>query len=141
VRRIALAVAAGVLAQAALLAVVRGMLHHHPSAPVIAFRVVSVGAVGGFVAATAAGRAPLRTATAAGGLAGLGAGVRFWWLVFHGDTVGVFHHLHYVLVTASALADLRTAAPRLVVASVALAVAVAFTAGGTIGGYAAARRP
>jgi len=141
VRRIALAVVVGVLAQAALLAVVSGMPHHHPSTATLAFRVVTVGGVGGFVAATVAGRAPFRTATATGSLAGAGVGASFWWLLFYGDTTGVFHHLHYALATTTALVDPLVAAPRVLAASVALAVAVAFAAGGLVGGYAADRRP
>ncbi|MCG1002710.1 MULTISPECIES: hypothetical protein [Halobacterium] len=140
-RRIALALAAGVLAQAALLAVVSGMPHHHPTAGTLAFRVASVGVVGGFVAATAAGRAPLRAGAATGSVAGLGVGAGFWWLVFHGDTVGVFHHLHYALVTTPALVDLIAGAPRLGVAGVSLVVAFAFAASGALGGYAVSRRP
>lgn len=140
-RRIALAVVAGLLVQAALLAAVSGMPHHHPSVGTIAFRVLSVGAVGGFVAAVAADHAPFRAGAATGSLAGLGVGAGFWWLVFYGDTVGVFHHFHYALATTTALVDLLTAAPRLVVAGGALVVAVAFAAGGLLGGYAANRRP
>lgn len=139
-RRIALAVVAGVLVQVALLAAVSGMPHHHPSIGTIAFRVLSVAAVGGFVTATAADHAPFRAGAATGSLAGLGVGAGFWWLVFYGDTVGVFHHFHYALATTTALVDLLTDAPRLVVAGGALVVAVAFAAGGVLGGYAANRR-
>ena len=139
--RIAPAVVAGVLAQAALLAAVSGMPHHHPSTATLAFRVVSVGAVGGFVAATVAGRAPFRTAAATGSLVGVGVGACFWWLLFYGDTTGVFHHLHYALATTTALVDPLVAAPRVVAAAVALALAVAFAVGSLVGGYAADRRP
>ncbi len=139
-RRIALAVAAGVLAQATLLAAVSGMPHHHPSTGTLAFRVVAIGAVGGFVAAVAAGDAPYRTGVASAAITGIGFGVAFWWLLFYGDTVGVFHHVHYALATTPSLVDLGAAAPELVGAAVALAVAAAFAAGGVLGGYAASRR-
>lgn len=139
-RRIALAVAAGVLAQAALLAAVSGMPHHHPSTGTLAFRVVAIGAVGGFVAAVAAGHAPYRTGAASGGIAGVGVGVVFWWLLFYGDTVGVFHHVHYAVATSNVLLELGQYSPGAVAAGVALAVAAAFAAGGVLGGYAASRR-
>lgn len=136
-----LAVVAGALAQAALLAAVSGMPHHHPGLGTIAFRVLSVGVVGGFVAAAVADHAPFRAGATSGSLAGLGVGAGFWWLVFYGDAVGVFHHFHYALATTTALVDLLTATPRLVVAGGALVVAVAFAAGGLVGGYAANRQP
>ena len=117
------------------------MPHHHPSIGTIAFRVLSVGAVGGFVAAVAADYAPFRAGAATGSLAGLGVGAGFWWLVFYGDTVGVFHHFHYALATTTALVELLTDAPRLVVAGAALVVAGTFAVGGVLGGYAANRRP
>lgn len=139
-RRIALAVAAGVLTQAALLATVSGMPHHHPSTGTLAFRVVAIGAVGGFVAAVAAGYAPYRTGVTSGAIAGVGVGAVFWWLLFHGDTVGVFHHVHYALATTPALLDFGQSAPGLVAAGVALAVAATFAVGGVLGGYAASRR-
>ncbi|MGB9963427.1 hypothetical protein [Halobacterium hubeiense] len=138
-RRIFPAVAAGVLAQAALLAVVSGMPHHHPSTGTLAFRTVAIGGVGGFVAAVTADDAPFRTGAATGALAGTGVGATFWWLLFNGDPTGVFHHVHYALATTPALLD--AGAPEVVAGSVALAVAVAFAVGGVLGGYAANRRP
>lgn len=136
-RKTLLAVAAGVLAQAALLAALSGMPPHHPSAGTTAFRVLGVGAVGGFVAAAPADGAPHRAGAATGVLAGVGVGVAFWWLVFHGETVGVFHHLHYVLATTDPFLAVAKDAPRLAVAALDTAVVAAFAVGGAVGGLAA----
>lgn len=127
--------------QAALLAAVSGMPHHHPSTPVLAFRVLAVGAVGGFVAGTVARNGPPRAGAVAGAVTGLGVGAGFWWLVLYGDTVGVFHHVHYALATTVFLVDAGARAPRAVAAAVGLVVAAAFTVGGFVGGRAAAEWP
>lgn len=132
------AVAAGVLVQAALLAALSGMPPHHPATATTAFRVLAVGTVGGFVAGTAANAGRARTGALAGAVTGAGIAAGFWWLIFHGETVGVFHHLHYVVATTIFLVELAEYSPRLVVAGVDLAVALAFTVGGFVGGRAAA---
>lgn len=125
------------LVQAALLAAVSAMPPHHPATATTAFRVLAVGAVGGFVAGFVADDAPSATGGAAGAVTGVGVGAAFWYLVLHGDTVGVFHHVHYALATTVFLVELGEAAPRLVAAGVGAAVAAAFTLGGFVGGYAA----
>jgi len=141
VRRLLPAVAAGVLVQAALLAAISGMPHHHPSTGTLAFRAVSVGGIDGFVAAVAADGTPFRAGAASGSVAGVSVGAGFWWLLFYGDTVGVFHHVHYVVATSGPLLELGRYFPEAVAAGVSLVVAAAFAAGGTLGGYAASRRP
>ncbi|MFB6270857.1 MAG: hypothetical protein ABEH83_13005, partial [Halobacterium sp.] len=65
----------------------------------------------------------------------------FWWLIFHGETVGVFHHLHYVVATTIALVKLAEYSPHLVVAIVDLAIVVALAVGGYVGGRSAAEWP
>lgn len=135
------AVAAGVLVQAALLAAVSGMPPHHPATATTAFRVLAVGTVGGFAAGTVAESGRGRTGALAGAVTGVGVGAGFWWLLFHGETVGIFHHLHYVVATTIVLVELAEYSPRLVVAGLDLAVAVAFTVGGFVGGRAARAWP
>ncbi|WP_336037000.1 hypothetical protein [Halobacterium yunchengense] len=139
-RRTAAAVAAGVVVQAALLAAVSGMPPHHPATATTAFRVVSVGAVGGFVAAFLADATPYRASVAAGAAVGVAVGAAFWYAVLYGETVGVLHHLHYALATTVWLLDVAARWPRLVVGGVAVAVAAAFVAGSLLGGVAAERR-
>lgn len=140
-RRTAVAVAVGVLAQAALLGAISGMPHHHPATATTAFRVVAIGAVGGFVAATVAEDAPFRASTAAGALAGVAVGAAFWYAVLYGESTGVLHHLHYALATTVWLVNVAARWPRVVVAAVAAVVAAGFAAGGVLGGFAAERRP
>ncbi|MDL0121841.1 MULTISPECIES: hypothetical protein [Halobacterium] len=134
-RRFAGVVLGGVLAQAAILGTFGQLSPHHPGAVVVAFRVSTTGLIGGYVAAALGTHHPLRTATAAGASAGVGVGVAFWWTVLYGDTVGVFHQLHYVLATAPIPGRLVRTAPRAVAAVAALLVAAAFTAGGYLGGW------
>ncbi|MFC3478879.1 hypothetical protein [Halobacterium litoreum] len=138
-RRFVLAVVAGVLAEAALLAAVGELPPHHPAIGTTAFRVVTVGAVGGFVAATATDRAPRYAAFAASASVGVGVGAALWWTVLYGDTVGVLHHLHYALATVGVPFVLVEEVPRLVAAGAGLVVAVAFALGGVVGGVAATR--
>jgi len=140
VRRFVLAVVAGVLAEAALLATVAELPPHHPAIETTAFRVVAVGVVGGFVAATLTDRAPRYAAFAASASVGVGVGAGLWWTVLYGDTVGVFHHLHYALATVGVPNQFVEAVPRVVAAVAGLVVAVAFALGGVLGGAAATRR-
>lgn len=139
--RFGLAVLGGVLAQAALLAAVSGMPPHHPATATTAFRVLTIGVVGGFVAALAAGRAHRLSGLAAGALVGVVVGAAFWWALFHGETVGLLHHLHYALATSGVPDAFVVGVPRVVAAVASLVVAAAFTVGGFLGGVAAARRP
>ncbi len=140
-RRFVAAVAAGVLVQAAVLATFRALPPHHPSTATTAFRVVAVGVLGGYVAAKLAVQQPERAALAAGASAGIGVAAAFWWAVLYGDTVGVFHHLHYALATAGVPSRLIRDVPRVVVAAAALLVAAAFALGGRLGGWAATAAP
>lgn len=132
---------AGVLVQVALLAAISGMPPHHPAKATTAFRLLAVGAVGGFLAGVAANDTHARTGAIAGLVAGAGVGAGFWWLVLYGDTVGIFHHVHYALATTPALVEPGAAAPRLVAAAVGTAVAVTGGVGGFAGGYAASEWP
>lgn len=141
VRRPVLAVAAGVLVQAALLAVFSGMPHHHPTTVTTGFRILAVGAVGGFVADSVAEHGHAKLGAAAGAVAGVVVGATLWWLILYGETVGVFHHIHYALATTTVLLDPAAAAPRLVVAGVSLLVAATLTVGGLVGGRAARAWP
>lgn len=138
--RFGLAVLGGALAQATLLVAVSGMPPHHPTTTTTAVRVVAVGLVGGFVAAMAADRAPLRAGVVAGAVVGVAVGVAFWWALFYGETVGIFHHLHYALATSGVPDEFVVEMPRVVAAVTSLLVAVAFTVGGFLGGVAAVRR-
>ena len=139
--RFGLAVLGGVLAQATLLVAVSGMPPHHPTIARTAVRVVVVGLVGGFVAALAAERAPLRAGVVAGATVGVAVGAAFWWVVLHGETVGVFHHLHYALATSGVPNEYVAEIPRIVAAVASLVVAAGFAVGGLLGSVAAVRRP
>lgn len=139
--RFGFAVLGGALAQAALLAAISGMPHHHPTTVTTAVRVVTIGVAGGFVAAVATDSAPLRAGVATGALVGIVVGAVFWWALFYGETVGVFHHLHYALATSGVPDEFVVGVPRVVATVASLVVAVAFTVGGLLGSVAAVRRP
>jgi len=141
VQRTVLAVAAGVLAQIALLAAVSGMPPHHPARATTVLRVLAIGAVGGFVAGIAADAAPARIGALAGLVTGLGVGAGFWWQVLYGETVGVFHHVHYALATTPELIDVAPGSPHLIAAFVSALVALTVTVGGFAGGRAAREWP
>lgn len=140
-RRFVLGVVAGVLVEATLLVAVGGLSPHHPSASRTAFRLFAVGGVGGFVAATIADRAPHLAGLGAGASAGVVVGAAFWWLLFHGTTTGVFHHLHYAVASAALPDVLVDEVPRLVGASVSALVATVVAAGGFVGGVATVVEP
>jgi hypothetical protein len=141
VQRRLLAIAAGVLVQAALLAAISGMPPHHPARATTVLRVLAVGAVGGFVAGVVADAAPDRIGAVAGAVGGLGVGAGFWWQVLYSDTVGVFHHVHYALATTPELMDVAPGSPHLIAAFVGVLVALTATLGGLVGGRAACEWP
>lgn len=140
-RRFVAAVVAGVLVQAAVLTTFRELPPHHPPTATTAFRVLCVGLLGGYVAARLATRRPVGAAVAAGASAGVGVAAAFWWAVLYGETVGVFHHLHYALATAGVPGPLVRDVPRLVVGAASLLVAAGFAIGSVVGGWMATAGP
>jgi hypothetical protein len=137
VREFVVPVAAGVLVQAALLAAVSGLPPHHPATATTAFRLLVVGVVGGFVVGVVATSGHASKGAVAGAVTGFGVGVGFWWQIFHAETVGVFHHLHYVVASTRFLIALAEYSPHLVVAGVDTVVALTLAVGSYVGGRAA----